>query len=353
MTGRPSVTAVVVTWDSGPDVDRCLAALRTQDHRPLEVLVVDNGSTDGSVGRARRHAADGGDVPLRVLEQGRNTGFCAAVNVGIAASTADAVLLVNPDAVLAPDHVRLLVDALVADPGLGSVQGTLRRGVDEHAAVDSAGHVALRPRLFRNRGEGRPRAALPPPGPGGVVDVFGVTGAAALHRRAMLDDVADGHGRWLDESLFAYFDDVDLDWRARMRGWRAGHVPAAHGVHRRGGRARRRSALVEELNAANRLLVLAKLDDRRALLGALPAVVATTLAKLAWLVLAAPGAALRVPGRVRTGLPGARRERARVRARACRSSAAVSAGFAGLDPVRFVVGWWTRVRPGRGDRGAG
>ena len=352
MNDRPSVTAVVVTWDSGPDVEHCLAALRAQDHRPFEVVVVDNGSSDGSVEVARRHAAPGGDVAVRVLEQGRNTGFCAAVNVGIGASAADAVLLVNPDAVLAGDHVRLLVDALVADPGLGSVQGTLRRDHAPDAVVDSAGHVALRPRLFRNRGQGLPAASLPPPGPDGVVDVFGVTGAAALHRRAMLDDVADARGRWLDEALFAYFDDVDLDWRARMRGWRAGHVPAAHGVHRRGGAARRRSPLVEELNAANRLLVLAKLDDRRSLLAVLPALLATTAAKLAWLVLAAPGAALRVPARVRAGLPVARRERARVRSRACRSSAAVSAGFAPLGGARFVTGWWERVRPGRRGRGA-
>lgn len=348
MSELPSVTAVVVAWNSGDDLARCLRALRAQDHRPLDVVVVDNGSTDGSAQLARRLAAVDHPVRVRVQEQGRNTGFCAAVNAGIAASSADAVLLVNPDAVLAADHVRLLARALADDPGLGSVQGTLRRAAAPDAPVDSTGHVGLRPRLFRNRGEGRP-ADLP--GPDGVVDVLGVTGAAALHRRAMLDDVADAHGRWLDEVLFAYFDDVDLDWRARMRGWRAGHVPAAHGVHRRGGAARRRAALVEELNAANRLLVLAKLDDPRALLPVLPQVLATTLAKLVWLLVAAPTAALRVPRRVRAGLPAVRRARAHVRVRACRSSVAVSAGFDGLDARRFVADWWRRVRPGRGGRG--
>lgn len=334
-----AVTAIVVTWDSADDVDACLTALRAQDHRPLEVVVVDNASRDDTRNRVARHVEDGGEVRVSLVAMDRNVGFAAGVNAGIAGSDAAAVLLVNPDAVLAPDHVGHLVAALAADPGLGSVQGTLVR---PDGTVDSTGHVALRARLFRNRGEGGP----PPPVDGPVTGVFGVTGAAALHRRAMLDDVAvpsaDGP-EWLDETLFAYYDDLDLDWRARLRGWRAAHVPAAVGTHRRGGAARRRSAVVEELNAANRLLLVAKLDDRRSLLRAAPTVVATTAVKLVWLVLTSPRAALAAVTRLRAGLPAARRRRQHVLATAVRSPAAVAAGFVRFRPGVWVRTWWRRM----------
>lgn len=353
-----SVTAVVVTWNAERDVDACLAALRAQDHPALDVVVVDNASTDATRAIVARHVAAtrSGDVgnPVRLLQQDTNRGFAGAVNVGIAGSEADAVLLVNPDATLPPDHVALLVAALAADTGLGSVQGTLLRDGGPSAPVDSAGHVALRPRLFRNRGEGGtaaalPAGAVPPRGGPAVVAVAGVTGAAALHRRAMLDDVAvpgAAGTEWLDETLFAYYDDVDLDWRAALRGWRAAHVPSAVGHHRRGGAVARRSSLVEELNAANRLLLIAKLDAPGALARAAPAVVATTLLKFLWLVVVAPRAALCVPRRVRSGWAPTRRRRAHALARSVRSSTAVSHGFGRLDVRGWVATWWRRVRRG-------
>lgn len=338
-----SVTAVVVTWDAASDVVACLDALRAQDHRPLDVVVVDNASRDVTRSLVATFVDDDHQVPVVLLEQQQNRGFAGGVNIGIAHSSADAVLLVNPDAVLAPDHVGRLVRALADDPGLGSVQGTLVRGPGPDAPVDSAGHVGLRPRLWRNRGEGRALADLDDL----TTPVHGVTGAAALHRRAMLDDVAvpgpDGP-EWLDETLFAYYDDVDLDWRAALRGWRAAHVPAALGVHRRGGAARSRPAVVEELNAANRLLLLAKLDDPRRLVRVLPQTLVTTLVKLLWLCLTNPRAAAAVPGRLRAGWAPTRRRRAHVLARSVRSSAAVTAGYRPLDVSGWVRTWWRRVR---------
>lgn len=336
-----SVTAVVVTYNSGQHVDGCLAALLSQDH-PVQVVVVDNGSSDDSVDRVQAFVArHPGRVQL--VRMATNIGFCAAVNRAIASTDSDAVLLCNPDARLAVDHVRHLVEALRADPGLGSVQGTLWRPQrsGHPRRIDSTGHRAFVTRLFGNRDEGRTSPSL-----GG--EVFGVTGAAALHRRAMLDDVAvpreDGSSEWLDETLFAYWDDVDLDWRARLRGWRAAHVPAAVGVHERGGAGARRTARVEEYNAANRLLVVAKLDDRGALLRALPAVLLGTALKLLWLGLTHPRVVPRVVGRLRAGWGPTMRRRTWVLAHATHDPAEVVAGFESFDWRGWVRRWWERVR---------
>ena len=339
--GQLQVTAVVVTYDSAQHVDGCLEALLAQDH-PLDVVVVDNGSTDRSVERANAIASDHPDV-VTVIQLASNTGFAAAVNRAIATSDADAVLLCNPDARLAPDHVRALVRALRQDERLGSVQGTLwrprRAGLPRE--VDSTGHRAFVTRLFANRDEGRSR-----PSPGG--EVFGVTGAAALHRRAMLDDVAvpraDGTLEWLDETLFAYYDDIDLDWRARLRGWHAAHVPAAVGVHERGGAGARRSDLVEECNAANRLLVLAKLDHRPSLLRVLPAVLVGTVLKLLWLGLSQPRVVPGVVTRLVRGWRPTMRRRAWALATATVDPATVVAGFEPFDWRAWVRRWWRRVR---------
>lgn len=341
---RWRVTAVVVTHDSGQHVDGCLEALLAQDH-PVDIVVVDNASTDSSVERVEAVMARN-PGRIRLLREATNTGFSGAVNRAVAATDGDGVMLVNPDARLAVDHVRHLVAAMEADPALGSVQGTLWRPQrsGEPRRIDSTGHRAFATRLFGNRDEGRTE-----PSPGG--EVFGVTGAAALHRRAMLDDVAvprpDGSPEWLDETLFAYWDDVDLDWRARLRGWRAAHVPAAVGVHERGGAGARRTELVEEFNAANRLLVVAKLDDRGTLLGRhLPAVLLGTVLKLTWLALTRPRVLPGLLRRLRDGWGPTMRRRDLVLARATVDPAEVAAGFEPFGWRTWVNRWWRRSRDG-------
>lgn len=344
MEADACVTAVVVTYDSARHVEGCLTALLVQDH-PVDVVVVDNASTDSSVDRVEAVAArHPGRVTLHRLPT--NLGFAGGVNHALAQGTGDAVLLVNPDARLAVDHVRHLVAALAADDGLGSVQGTLwrpQRG-GRPRRIDSTGHRAYVTRLFGNRDEGRTE-----PSPGG--EVFGVTGAAALHRRAMLDDIAvpragagDPDPEWLDETLFAYYDDIDLDWRARLRGWRAAHVPAATGVHERAGAAASRSDLVEECNAANRLLVIAKLDDRGSLLRALPVVVLGTLLKLLWLAVTRPRVISRVVRRLARGWRPTLRRRQWVIANATAVPAEVVAGFERFAWRAWVRRWWRRTR---------
>lgn len=336
------VTAVVVSWNSAADLPTCLDALLAQDHPGLDVVVVDNASTDASPAILRRFEQRG----VRVLWNPTNRGFAGGVNDALAATSGEAVLLCNPDATPRPDHVRRLVAALAADERRGAVQGKLLRPTPSGPAVlDGTGHRAFRTRLFRNRGEGEvDRGQYEDPGP-----VFGVSGALALYRRAMLEDVAvpgpSGRPEVLSEQLFAYFEDVDLDWRAAMRGWTAWYEPRAVAFHERGGAGPRRTPVVERLNFVNRLLVVVACDDRGALLRAAPAVLVTTLLKAAELLVTVPSAFAGVLRHLPRGLAGAVRRRRIVQARATVPTAQVVARwFEPFDYGAWVRTWWRRVR---------
>lgn len=339
------VAAVVVSWNSAADLPTCLDALVGQDHPDLEIVVVDNASSDDSRAVVERYVRDHG---VRLIRNATNRGFAGGVNDALAQSDAEGVLLCNPDAAPRPDHVRHLAAALAADGRRGAVQGKLLRtagSADRAPLIDGTGHVAFRTRLFRNRGEGEPdRGQYERPGP-----VFGVSGALALYRRAMLDDVAMpspvGPPEIFDEDLFAYFEDVDLDWRAAMRGWTAWYEPRAVASHERGGSGPRRTPFVEELNFVNRLAVVIKCDDPRRLLTAAPWVLLTTGLKALELLITVPraflGAVRRLPGALRI----AARKRAAVHDRATVPSAdVVDRWFGPFDYRAWVATWWRRVR---------
>jgi GT2 family glycosyltransferase len=339
------VTAIVVSWNSGTDLPRCLAALDAQDHPDLEVVVVDNASSDGAADLVRAVMTHERAHPLRLVANPTNRGFAGGVNDGLAASEADAVLLVNPDVVAAPDVVARCVAALLADPRRGSIQPKLHRSVrgpGGERVLDTTGHLFTRARLWQNRGEGEvDRGQYDLAG-----EVFGASGALVLHRRAMLDDVAwrspDGRLEHLTEDLFAYFDDVELDLRARMRGWLTWYEPAAVGIHERGGAGPRRTPTVEALNWANRLLVIANCDDRRSLLRAWPVVLTTTVLKTIELAVTTPSAVVPAARRLRA-LPRCRRRRTQLLARATVSPAEVVERW--IVPFRFgpwIRTWWRR-----------
>lgn len=254
-----SVTAVIVTWDSARDIERCLESLDAVEHDAFEIVVLDNASSDDTVSRVETRLARTNRHPVTLRRLSHNHGFCGAVNLGIRSSGADAVLLVNPDATIEADAVTVMMRVLGEHPRCGTVQPKLLRsspGAPEGpATIDTTGHVLTRPRLLLNRGAGRPDD-------GSFEDadeVFGASGALVLHRRAMLDDIARGgpeDREYLTEELIAYFDDIELDLRARQRGWTARYEPTAIGHHARAGASERRRRRVRVLNLSNHALVV-------------------------------------------------------------------------------------------------
>lgn len=212
----PNAVAVVIpSWNSAGLLPRCLDSLEDQGVE-IELLVVDNGSGDGSVELLRERSVPHLSLP-------RNVGFAAAVNLGASRVGADAVLALNADTVLGPGCLAALHGALAADPGLGGVQPRLLQlegetGDAASARLYSAGQALTRDGRAVEIGAGEEQR---PP----LLrrrEVFGVCGAACLLRRQLFDQLGG-----YDESYFAFYEDVDLNVRARIAGWRFEYVPEA------------------------------------------------------------------------------------------------------------------------------
>jgi GT2 family glycosyltransferase len=234
---------VIVAWNSMRWLPAALTSLRAQSRAPVSVVVVDNASTDGvDAFLAREHPE------TRYIRNERNEGFAHASNQGIAALDAPWVLTLNPDVVLDPRYLEHLLEAAAALPDAGSLTGLLRR---PDGSVDSAG-VSLRRFLLRPIDE----LQAPPGGPR-PVPVFGVCAAAALYRRAMLEDVRY-ESSYFDPAFFAYFEDADLAWRAQHRGWKAYLVSGAEGVHVRGASGAEGTRAAKIRSQRNRYLTIYK-----------------------------------------------------------------------------------------------
>ena len=225
-------TAVLVNWNGRRYLPRCLAALAAQT-TPVHVLVVDNASADGSVEYLRSAHPQ---VELLALDE--NRGYAGGANAGISAARGEFVMVMNPDVILAPDHLATLAARLADDLSIGAAQGKLLQiHPDDYLAgrtaaathLDSAGHAARRSRMVVDIGQGAPPRAEHDV----ERSVFSACGAALFLRRAMLGDLAPD-GEFFDESFFAYKEDIDLCWRARLLGWDVRYVPAALGWHVRG-----------------------------------------------------------------------------------------------------------------------
>lgn len=243
------VSIVLVTWNSAPYLRRCLDGIGQQTHRPIELIAVDNASTDASVELVAAHAT-------RVIRNETNRGYSAAVNQALAVARGAFVLTLNPDCFLLPEYVERLV-RVFEDERAGSATGLLFRGrgydIEPAGEIDSAGM-----RMTRN-GRHLDLSALPPP-PSAPFEVFGPSGAAAMFRRTFLDDVAID-GEVLDEDFFAYREDADLAWRGRLFGWTSFCEPAAVGYHVRRVTPEGRRELPAEVNmhsVKNRFLLRLK-----------------------------------------------------------------------------------------------
>jgi GT2 family glycosyltransferase len=256
--GAP-VAVVVPSWNSVDLLPGCLESLG-QLVVPLEVLVVDNGSVDGSVAYLEREG-----VPHVALPE--NVGFARAMNLGVARVRAPAILALNADTVVEPGGVMALLEALEADPALGGVQPRIlqleARGAPrdpERSRLYSAGQALTRDGRAIELGAGESQS----PRYLQQREVFGVCGAACMLRRELFDDLGG-----YDERYFSFYEDVDLNVRARIAGWRFGYVPKAAVWHLGNAswraEAPRPSAWNARLVARNRIATQAKFVPLRAL----------------------------------------------------------------------------------------
>lgn len=214
---RPLASVIIPHWNGIQHLPTCLDAMQRQTFTAHEVILVDNGSTDGSQELLRRSYPQ-----VRLLELKRNLGFTGACNAGFRVARGDYVILLNNDTEAHPAWLESLVDGFRRYPQAGILASKLLL-FDRRDHFHAAGDYYRLDGIPGNRGvwqrdEGQYDREE---------EVFGACGAAAAYRRTMLDQIG-----FLDDAFYFSCEDVDIAWRAQLTGWRVIYLPRAVVYHK-------------------------------------------------------------------------------------------------------------------------
>lgn len=240
-----TVSVVIANWNGAGFIRRCLDAVYAQTQLPDEVVVVDNGSADDSVALIRAH------YPLiRLIERPTNEGFSRGYNLGIQQARGHYVLILNTDVFLDRDFLCRVCKVMQQRLDVGSVAAKVVKADTD--VIDNVGqHIQPWLKVVNSKNSTD------------MAEVFAGSGAALFCRRAMLDDIAED-GMFFDESFFLCWEDMDLAWRAQLRGWRCVFAPDAVAHHlgsaSQGGQVRtlQKPAFVQRHIWKNRYLIVTK-----------------------------------------------------------------------------------------------
>lgn len=239
------ISVVVVNRDKRELLDECLSSIeRATVGQVAEIIVIDNGSVDGSRAMVRdRHQH------IRLIELSQNEGFAPAIVRATAATSSEWLLIVNNDAWVEPDALRLLVTAGNSDPRVGSVTAQVRFATSPNR-INTAGLEIDNLGIAYDRLAGEP---VEPSQSAEPVEVFGASGCVSAYRSSMLRAIGG-----FDASFFAYLEDADVAWRARMQGWRCLYEPKAVAYHHGSATLGDGSSMKYELVGRNRVRLIAK-----------------------------------------------------------------------------------------------
>lgn len=244
-TQADAVSVVIANWNGAGFIRQCLDAVFAQTRPADDVVVIDNGSTDGSAALIRTQYP-----AVRLIERPTNEGFARGYNLGISQTHSGYILILNTDVFLDRDFLCRALKAIQQASDIGSVAAKIyRAGSDQ---IDNVGQY-LQPWLKVANSKNSTAPAF----------VFSGSGAALFCRKAMLDDIAE-NGAFFDEAFFLFWEDTDLSWRAQLRGWRCVFAPDAIAHHvgsaSQGGKVRTldKPAFVQRHIWKNRYLIVAK-----------------------------------------------------------------------------------------------
>ncbi len=210
-SSSPKVSVIIVNWNQWPLLKACLQSLEEQSFQDFEVIVVDNGSTDGSAQKVR------GDFPqTQLIALDDNVGFCVANNLAIGRVHGRYVALLNNDTVASPDWLHELSQALDRHPEVGFCASKVLLW-ENPELVDVCGDYFTVEGVADKIGHNQPARLFTE-----EVEVFGASAAAAIYRRSMLEDIG-----LFDEDFFMTHEDSDLSFRAQLMGYHCLFVPTA------------------------------------------------------------------------------------------------------------------------------
>ncbi len=236
-------SVIIVNWNGKRYLEECLSALLAQTCPPCEIILVDNGSHDGSVDFVKERFPQ-----VRMIENDENLGFAAGNNVAIRVAQGDYIVTLNNDTRAEPDWLEELIKVVETDPRIGMCAS--RMLFYYHPGVLNSTGISLNMAgiAWDRRGGERDDGLEREP-----VEIFGPCAGAALYRREMLDEIG-----LFDEDFFAYHEDVDLAWRARSRGWRCMYSPRAVVYHVHSGTGMEGSAFKNRLLGRNKIWTMVK-----------------------------------------------------------------------------------------------
>ena len=208
------VSVVVPNYNGIAFVERCFKAL-IKDAPKAELLLVDNGSTDGSRELTARRFPQ-----VRIIALKENYGFCRAANEGMKAASSPYVILLNNDTEVLPGFTKALVSALQLEPRAFSA-GAKMIQLHHPEKIDDAGNFYCALGWAFARGKDKSVEYYEEPD-----EIFAACGGAVIYRKAVLERIG-----YLDESHFAYLEDIDLGWRAKTAGWKNIYAPEAKVLH--------------------------------------------------------------------------------------------------------------------------
>lgn len=237
-------TVVIPNYNGIAYLERCLSSVLAETAvHPARVLVIDNGSTDGSAELAEAAAG------VEVIRMGENTGFCKAVNTGILASDTPYIILLNNDLTIERGFISAMEEALEGEEKAFSA-GAQMRMMKAPDRIDSAGVYYCALGWAYDYGKGKKvsgRYSKPR-------KIFAACGGAAIYRRSILEKIG-----LFDERHFAYLEDVDIGYRARISGYHNLYVPEALVYHAGSGASGSRyNAFKTNLSSANSIYLIEK-----------------------------------------------------------------------------------------------
>lgn len=219
MRADSKVSIVIPNYNGMAFMEACLRAVLA-DAPEAEILVVDNGSTDGSREFTEKQFPKEQFPGVKVLPLGENYGFPRAVNEGIRAASRPYVILLNNDTEVQPGFADALAECLEQHPEAFSAQAKLIQ-LHEPSKLDDAGNLYCALGWAFARGKDRSSELYEEPD-----EVFAACAGAAIYRKEVLDKIG-----YFDEAHFAYLEDIDLGWRARRAGWTNRYEPKAKVYH--------------------------------------------------------------------------------------------------------------------------
>lgn len=211
---QPKVAVIVINWNGKYLLEECLTSVENQDYNNYKIIFVDNGSKDKSVEFVKEKFPK-----IEVISLDKNTGFAKANNIGMHRvfkdSEVEYVAILNNDAMVEKNWLSEMMKVVVQDDKIGSVAPKIKKYYKRNI-IDSIGNAIH----LDGGGVSNHINEIDNGQFDDIKEIFGPSGCAALYSKKMLMDV-EINGDFFDDDFFAYFEDIDLNWRARLKGWKS------------------------------------------------------------------------------------------------------------------------------------